>query len=442
MPTYRAHDRTRTGSRSRQRLVKADQSSQKNKHGFLPSPSRDGAGGLTHDSGSRTPMINTSRRDAPSSRHGHSSRGRSVPRESDASRASPVKEIKAVDTSGSRRTQRGRSSDRNKSAHYNLPMISNHEGNKGLELTTRGETSALAGAYSIQGRKPGHPNWSNQDNFLLMEKVQGESHRHTWIVFDGHGDRGHLVSKFGREKMGKTWIDNKFRLRETFLSMQQQLNKSSVDVRSSGSTCVMVVLDNDCLKVANCGDSRAVLGKVVNSSSQLATIVLTDDHKPDRPDERMRVEKAGGQVGCRQMLMNRGSSVRVPLGPARVWYTNRGETTGLAMSRSLGDAIVHTFGVSEEPEVTQRTLDKTERFIIVATDGIWDVLHSSHVVQIVDKHFNEAARSNSPWNPQDAAMVLCLTARRRWEGMSTMVDDITAVVIDLSALHAKKAQRH
>ena len=43
----------------------------------------------------------------------------------------------------------------------------------------------------------------------------------------------------------------------------------------------------------------------------------------------------------------------MPVGPCRVWYQHRGETLGLAMSRSLGDAIVHKCGVSAEPEVLE-----------------------------------------------------------------------------------------
>ena len=66
--------------------------------------------------------------------------------------------------------------------------------------------------------------------------------------------------------------------------------------------------------------------------------MLTSDHKPDRPDERRRVLAAGGQVGSRQLVVghNAKGPVTMPMGPARVWYTTRGETMGLAMSRSLG----------------------------------------------------------------------------------------------------------
>ena len=57
----------------------------------------------------------------------------------------------------------------------------------------------------------------------------------------------------------------------------------------------------------------------------------------------------------RQVLVNQPGRgpVSMPVGPCRVWYQHRGETLGLAMSRSLGDAIVHKCGVSAEPEVLE-----------------------------------------------------------------------------------------
>jgi serine/threonine protein phosphatase PrpC len=52
----------------------------------------------------------------------------------------------------------------------------------------------------------------------------------------------------------------------------------------------------------------------------------------------------------------------------------RGETMGLAMSRSIGDIIAHTAGVSAEPEVTEHVIEQNDLFLILASDGIWDVM--------------------------------------------------------------------
>lgn len=49
------------------------------------------------------------------------------------------------------------------------------------------------------------------------------------------------------------------------------------------------------------------------------------------------------------------------------------------MSRSLGDSIVHTVGGSSEPEITDYKLSPHDAFMIIASDGIWDVLDNNQV---------------------------------------------------------------
>jgi serine/threonine protein phosphatase PrpC len=63
--------------------------------------------------------------------------------------------------------------------------------------------------------------------------------------------------------------------------------------------------------------------------------------------------------------------------------SSHGDTMGLAMSRSFGDAIAHGLGVSCEPEITQYNLDLADKFLICATDGVWDVIDNAQAVQIV-----------------------------------------------------------
>ncbi len=117
----------------------------------------------------------------------------------------------------------------------------------------------------------------------------------------------------------------------------------------------------------------------------------------------------------------------MPVGPCRVWYQHRGETLGLAMSRSLGDAVVHKFGVSSEPEVIEHMVDDNDEFIILATDGVWDVVDNNHAVQMIH---NFVVRSPN-WNPLEASSALCKFARSRWEKLSPMIDDITCVIVKL-----------
>ena len=159
-------------------------------------------------------------------------------------------------------------------------------------------------------------------------------------------------------------------------------------------------------------------------------IPLSDDHKPDRPDEKKRIQESGGQVGCRQIVVGHSATgpVMLPMGPARVWYSNRGDTMGLAMSRSLGDAIVHTVGVSSEPEVRVHEAEDDDEFLIMGTDGVWDVIDNAQAVEIVQNHI---ARQGAGWVPEECASLIARSARRRWANLSSMIDDITCLVIKL-----------
>ncbi|OAY61169.1 hypothetical protein MANES_01G168600v8 [Manihot esculenta] len=113
-----------------------------------------------------------------------------------------------------------------------------------------------------------------------------------------------------------------------------------------GSTAVVAIVTPDKIIVANCGDSRAVLcrnGKPVPLSS---------DHKPDRPDEWSRIQAAGG----------------------RVIYWDIPRVLGvLAMSRAIGDNYLKPY-VSCEPEVTVTDRTAEDDCLILASDGLWDVV--------------------------------------------------------------------
>ena len=196
-------------------------------------------------------------------------------------------------------------------------------------------------------------------------------------------------------------------------------------------TCV---IKGNHITIGNCGDSRAVLGRKSGTDSYTA-IALSRDHKPDRQDEKRRIQEAGGQVGCRQIVVGHSAKgpVMLPMGPARVWYSNRaGETMGLAMSRSLGDSIVHSVGVSAEPEMQEHDAMETDDFVILGTDGVWDVVDNNQAVELVQNYINrDGGRAGAAWDPEEAAGIVARSARRRWSQLSSMIDDITCLVIKL-----------
>lgn len=112
--------------------------------------------------------------------------------------------------------------------------------------------------------------------------------------------------------------------------------------------------------IANAGDCRAVLGK------RGKAIELSKDHKPDCSSERLRIEKLGGVV-----------------------YD--GYLSGqLSVARALGDW--HMKGpkgsscpLSAEPELQEMVLSEEDEFLILACDGLWDVMSSQCAVTIARK---------------------------------------------------------
>ena len=109
----------------------------------------------------------------------------------------------------------------------------------------------------------------------------------------------------------------------------------------------------------------------------MASTDLSDDQKPDRPDEMARIQRAGGIV---EPVFDENGE---PAGPARVWYLAQ-VAPGLAMARSIGDAVGAMVGVIAEPEITNRALKPEDALCIIASDGLWEFLSSEQVAAAWD----------------------------------------------------------
>ncbi len=189
-----------------------------------------------------------------------------------------------------------------------------------------------------------------------------------------------------------------------------------MDCAISGITLSAAFLRGDELYVGNAGDCRAVIGRLKGKkgSGVYEAIDLTVDHRPDRPDEKSRIEKCGGRVEPVK-LQNHDEYV----GPMRVWK-GKSNVPGLNVSRSLGDIIAHSAGVSSQPEFTHTQLDKKDAFLILATDGVWEWTSSQEVVDIVAQ--DDDAES--------ACERLTREAYARWERNGEgIADDTTAIVV-------------
>ncbi|KAE9621979.1 putative protein-serine/threonine phosphatase [Lupinus albus] len=334
--------------------------------------------------------------------------------------------------------------------------------------------------FTQQGKKG-----TNQDAMLVWENFCSRQDTIFCGVFDGHGPYGHMVAKRVRDslplKLNAHWehcVSGDEVLKEisvnaagsmnseeaTFVSVNEESRTSvdaeemtkdpeifhtlkqsflkafkvmdrelkthpSIDCFCSGTTAVTLVKQGRHLIIGNVGDSRAVMGTRAKDDS-LVAVQLTVDLKPNLPAEAERIRKCKGRV----FALHDEPEV------ARVWLPNN-DSPGLAMARAFGDFCLKDFGLISVPDVSYRQLTEKDEFVVLATDGIWDVLSNKEVVDIV-----AAAPSRS-----SAARALVESAVRGWRYKypTSKVDDCAVVCLFLdtdlhpisSASNAKSNER-
>ena len=99
------------------------------------------------------------------------------------------------------------------------------------------------------------------------------------------------------------------------------------------------------------------------------------------------------------------------------------------MSRSLGDQVAHSVGVSSIPEVKTSLVGIEDKYVIIGSDGVWEFLSNEAVAEIVLPYYKKGL-------PEAAANAIVKAAYDKWREEEDVVDDITAVVIFLEPLMA------
>ncbi len=169
--------------------------------------------------------------------------------------------------------------------------------------------------------------------------------------------------------------------------------------------------------------------------SGFETKQLTYDHTPNKEEEFRRIVKYGGKVGSRAVIDDNDNS-SVIQGPLRVWYrcTNIHKSfMGLAMTRSLGDSGAHKVGVTYEPYESYHDLSEQDEFVILGSDGIWDVISCEEAAAVINDYILSLPpiQSKTEWSPKEAAKILISRARRKWQS-AAYIDDITCCIIKLT----------
>jgi len=198
-------------------------------------------------------------------------------------------------------------------------------------------------------------------------------------VFDGHG--GYRASAYAK-KFLLQYIDDYFRTKITqpnlendttnvlrssmvdaFLQLDKEfLHMAEMSRMDDGSTAIVVAITDTHVIIANAGDCRAVMCRRESS------LDLSVDHKACNIQERHRITQAQGSV----------------TNIAGVWRVGG----VLAVSRAIGDKDLKKWVIAE-PEVLSIERCSDDSFIIIASDGLWDVFSSEEATAFASTRLKE-----------------------------------------------------
>lgn len=273
----------------------------------------------------------------------------------------------------------------------------------------------------------------NQDIAFLEKNFAGNNSYLYFAVCDGHGIEGHEVSSFIKRILPKELsksLNNKDLLTndknvkkkiyniigQTFIKVNERLiSNELINSIFSGTTCVSVIYTPIKIICANIGDSRAVLGRFDKNSKKWLAINLSRDHKPTEEDEARRIYKKGGRIKP-YIDMETGEEV----GPQRVWVKDD-DVPGLAMTRSFGDRVAAIAGTICIPEIKEYNFHEDDKFLILASDGVWEFIQSQECINIIGKFYLNN-------NIEGCCEFLYNESRKRWIKEEETVDDITILL--------------
>ena len=287
--------------------------------------------------------------------------------------------------------------------------------------------------YTHVGFDGEEPKENNQDNYFIYKNFMNKKKYIYMSVCDGHGVEGHFVSDFIKEilpydmsenlKFFNILTDNEKEkekifdvIKETFINANEKLvSNEEINSLFSGSTCVSVIYTPEKLIVPNIGDSRAVLGRLINKeTNEYKSIELSRDHKPTEKDEEKRILENDGRI---QPFIEDGEFV----GPQRVWI-KEDEVPGLAMTRSFGDRMAATVGVISEPEIKEYIFNPNDKFMIIASDGIWEFISSQECINIIKEFYNNN-------DIKGCCEFLYQESSKRWLKEEEVIDDTTMIIV-------------
>jgi len=293
----------------------------------------------------------------------------------------------------------------------------------------------------------------NQDSYLILENLFGLKFN-IYGIFDGHGDNGHLISNLVSTLLNK-YFSNKINyciknkneskeisesessiskdeanitdemlseifseknnfIKDTIRILDEKSNECNFDLNFSGTTCVLLFILENKIVCSNIGDSSCYLFHCSNEerwTHELISIL----HKPEDPNEQKRIIENGGVI---HPYYDEDGLFE---GPDRVYV--KGKTyPGLSLTRSIGDLEGEKVGIISEPDIIVKKIDSTCKYLVMGSDGLWDMIKPYDVIRIVNPFFNKG-------DPKGACNALLKRANKYWDKDESERDDITIIVV-------------
>ncbi|KAI6234993.1 hypothetical protein M3Y95_00004500 [Aphelenchoides besseyi] len=279
-------------------------------------------------------------------------------------------------------------------------------------VTAKETTMCQSSAYNVASCAMQGWRISMEDSHIHLLEMPSDKNAAFFAVYDGHG--GARVSQFAGLHLHKRIFGNEeyknndiaAAIKAGFLKLDDDLrDDEETKEQMCGTTAITVLIKDNKIYCGNCGDSRAVISK------KGCAVPLSYDHKPNNESEMARIQAAGGWVDAGRVNGN------------------------LALSRALGDFVFKnnsTLDAEEQivtalPDVIEMELTDDHEFIVLACDGIWDVLSNQ---QVVDYCRDRLAHGATPETVCEEVVDRCLAPDCELSGVGC--DNMTIVLVCLT----------
>lgn len=287
-------------------------------------------------------------------------------------------------------------------------------------ITSISNTISKVGFKSRPGKTQSSGRLHNQDQIKLINKVHNIRGVYLFLIIDGHGTDGHLVSKHIK-KIFSTHFNQSFPAKPTedrikksllhsFEKTSSDLTSSNLDIVFSGATVTAIVICGSHIVCGNLGTCKAVFGQDLG---KWQPAILTVDHDLSNLKERKRMVSMNARIV---------KSIDMYGFDSEIFFVEKEDLPGLSITRSIGDKIGKYAGMLSIPDISTFNLTAIDKFLIIATENFWKALSPSEAVCVARVGWSH----NSVEQSCDD---LIAEAERKISITSGVKEDLTVIVI-------------